>query len=111
MRAQHARDRQQEPVSLGVTEGVVDGLEIVEIEIGDREWPLVAARTADFVFARFVERATIADTGEEVGARKVLQRVRLLLHARRQRAGPRQHDEREDDRDAEGLQRVLQVPP
>jgi hypothetical protein len=69
---QRVGDRAQQLVAGGVAAGVVDRLEVVEVEDHGAERRAVAARAGDLLADADLHRAVVEDAGERVGAGDVL---------------------------------------
>ena len=61
-------DRLQHPVALVVAVGVVEFLEVVDVEHQHRQRQVVAARTVEFALQRLVEVTAVEQRGQAVGA-------------------------------------------
>jgi hypothetical protein len=75
--AQPRRGGDEHLVALGVAVGVVDGLEVVEVEHDDGERPAEAGRARDLLLQPLVAGAVVEQPGEPVRARLLAQRVAL----------------------------------
>ncbi len=72
VRAERLGDAAQDDVAGGVAVGVVDGLEVVDVDEGDRQRPLVAAGTLDLGEERGQEGAAVGHAGQAVERRQVV---------------------------------------
>ncbi len=68
--AQGCADAAQHLVAVGVAVGVVDGLEVVEVEDHETERPALLAAPIQLRGERLVEAAVVGEPGERVGARR-----------------------------------------
>ena len=94
--AQHARDARQQAVAGGVAEGVVDGLEAVEVEHERGALGAVAAHVREVPRELLLEAAAVREPGERVVVGEVAQlggrreqRAQVALRADAARAAAR----------------------
>ena len=64
-------DTPQDVVAGGMPVGVIDGLEVVDVDECDGQGPLVAVRALDLVEELDKQRPAVRDAGELVGGRRV----------------------------------------
>ncbi len=83
--AQLPGDGDQHLVALGMAVGVVDGLEVVEVDDHDAERALERGRAGDLVPQPLVAGAMVQQTREPVAARLLAQRVALSRGLERER--------------------------
>ena len=72
VRAERLGDAAQHDVAGGVAVGVVDGLEVVDVDERDRQRALVAAGALDLGEQGGQQRAAVRDAGQAVDGREVL---------------------------------------
>ena len=90
--SQPGTDDAQQLVARGVTEGVVDHLEAVEVQEHHRELAMVASSTCDRVIDAIEDQSAVGQIGERVMQREVAQLGRLASnHAQRLHPAARQH--------------------
>ena len=65
-------DAAQDDVAGGVAVRVVDGLEVVDVDEGDRQRPLVAGRPLDLGEQLGEQRLAVGDAGQPVDGRRVV---------------------------------------
>ncbi len=70
--SERVRHGTQNSISLGVTERVVNRLEVVEIDVGDRDRPPLATGEIQLVVADLRERTSVQRPGQAVGARQLV---------------------------------------
>jgi hypothetical protein len=65
-------------ISCGVTEAVIDRLEVIDVDHQHRQRTLVALETAPFLVGEREKMAAVDEAGQRVGGRELLEPFGLL---------------------------------